>query len=251
VRAVLVHGFTQTGRSWTPAADALHRRLPDLDIATPDLPGHGRHHAVTTDLWGAAALVGDEGGRATYVGYSLGGRVVLHLALARPDLVTSMVLVGATPGIADDAERAQRRAADDALADRIEAVGVAAFLDEWLARPIFATLPPERADRAGRSGHSATGLAGSLRTCGTGTQMPLWERLAEITVPTLVVAGALDDKFTEIGRRMATAIPGARFAAVADAGHSVPLEQPEALADAIASWLAQPPMASPTANVTP
>jgi 2-succinyl-6-hydroxy-2,4-cyclohexadiene-1-carboxylate synthase len=254
VRVVLVHGFTQTGRSWAPVAESLHRRRPDLEIVTPDLPGHGGrggHDGEPIDLWDTAAVVGTDGGSATYVGYSLGGRVVLHLALARPDLVTSMVLVGATPGIEDDGERAQRRAADDALADHLELIGVEAFLDEWLSQPIFATLPLERADRAGRSGHTAAGLATSLRTCGTGTQTPLWDRLAEITAPTLVVAGTLDDKFTTIGRRMAAAIPDATFAGIGGAGHSVPLEQPDSLADAIAAWLAQPPTASPTANATP
>jgi 2-succinyl-6-hydroxy-2,4-cyclohexadiene-1-carboxylate synthase len=251
VRVVLVHGFTQTGRSWARVEGRLRRLRPDLEIVTPDLAGHGRHADVATDLWGAAAMIGDLAGSATYVGYSLGGRVVLHLALARPEVVTSMALVGATPGIVDDDERSRRVAADLALADRIEAIGVDAFVDEWLAQPIFATLDPSHADRAGRSGQSASGLAASLRQCGAGAQSPLWDRLAEITVPTLVVAGDLDTKFTEIGRAMAGAMPDATFTGIADAGHSVPLEQPDRLAEVLAGWLGQPPSASPVANDTP
>ena len=141
---VLVHGVTQTGQSWRSVAGPLTR---DYEVRTVDLPDHGAsatRHA--TDLDDAAALLGATTGRASYVGYSLGGRVCLTLALAQPALVERLVLVGATPGIADDRERAARRAADDALAERIDptnpggARGMALeeFLDEWLAGPLFA-----------------------------------------------------------------------------------------------------------------
>src|SRR5690606_23536537 len=118
-------------------------------------------------------LLGDAAGPATYVGYSMGGRLALHLALARPDLVRRLVLIGATGGIDDEDDRAARRAADERLAAHLEQVGVATFVDEWLAQPLFAGLSPTAAARDERLANTAEGLASSLRLAGTGTQEPL------------------------------------------------------------------------------
>ena len=166
----------------------------------------------------------------------MGGRVALHAALSHPDEVRALVLIGATAGIVDETERAARRAADERLAERIEEIGVEAFVDEWLANPLFAGLSAETALRADRLRNTAVGLAVSLRSTGTGTQEPLWGRLASITAPVLVLAGEHDAKFRELGSRLATEIPDARFDVVPAAGHTVHLEQPGATADAIASW---------------
>jgi len=111
-RLVLVHGFTQTGRSWRSVAAAL---AAGHDVVTVDLPGHGGSGAVHADLPRGGRLLGEAGGEATYIGYSLGARVVLHLALARPSQVTRMVLLGGTAGIDDPGERAERRASDERL----------------------------------------------------------------------------------------------------------------------------------------
>jgi len=224
-RVVLVHGFTQTLASWEPLAARLRARW---QVVRADLPGHGGSGAVRADLPAAAGLLGDVGGRAAYVGYSLGGRVCLRLALDRPDLVEALVLLGASPGIAGAGERAERRAADEALARDLERDGVAAFLDRWLAGPLFATLPAERAGRAERLGNSAAGLAAALRQLGTGAQEPLWARLPELAMPVLLVAGELDAKFAALAERMAGAVgPRARVALVPGAGHAAHLEQPE------------------------
>jgi 2-succinyl-6-hydroxy-2,4-cyclohexadiene-1-carboxylate synthase len=172
------------------------------------------------------------------VGYSLGGRVCLRLALDRPDLVGALVLVGASPGIADAGERAERRAADQALAGELERDGVAAFLDRWLAGPLFATLPAERAGRAERLGNGATGLGAALRLLGVGAQEPLWARLPELAAPVLLVAGELDGKFAGLAGRMAAAVgPNARVALVPGAGHAAHLEQPERFGDLVERFL--------------
>ncbi|HEX6785940.1 MAG TPA: alpha/beta fold hydrolase, partial [Acidimicrobiales bacterium] len=105
-RVVLVHGFTQTGRSWAPIAADLGR---DHEVVLVDAPGHGGSSAGRADLTEGAALLGAAGGRATYVGYSMGGRLALHLALDHPDHVDALVLLGATAGIEDEEERAARR----------------------------------------------------------------------------------------------------------------------------------------------
>ena len=151
-----------------------------------------------------------------------------------------LVLIGATGGIDDNDERRQRRAADEQLADHLEDIGVDAFLDEWLAQPLFASLSPQQSYREVRRTNSTEGLASSLRQCGTGTQDALWDQLDQLSMPVLVLAGTLDEKFTDLGRRLVTAIgANAEFIAIDEAGHCAQLEQPEATAAAIINWLSQ------------
>lgn len=253
-RVVLVHGFTQTARSLKPLASLLHR--PGRQCVVVDLPGHGDAAGVAADLPATADLLAACTGRATYVGYSLGGRACLHLALRRPETVEGLVLIGANPGIDDPAERAARREADERLAERIVEIGVPAFLDEWLAQPLFAGLDEREAERADRLGNTAEGLAASLRLAGTGVQEPLWSRLGELTVPVLVLAGELDQKFSAIGQRVAAAVRHGSFVAVPGATHAAHLQRPDAVAAAIERWLAgevepHPPTAMPTAASRP
>ncbi len=239
----LVHGFTQTKASWARLLPILARCCPPpTRFVTVDLPGHGASAAVgVEDLAGAAALLGESVGRASYVGYSLGGRTCLTLALERPELVERLVLIGATAGIEDEQERAKRRAQDDGLAAQIDAGGdgqVEEFLRRWIAGPLFARLSPEQADLEARS-RDAGGLAASLRSCGTGTQPPSWDRLSQLDMPVLVCAGAEDLRFSALARRLATAIgPNARTAIVPGAGHAACFERPEAFAHALAQFFA-------------
>lgn len=233
-RITFLHGFTQTGRSWLPVASAFAR---DHDVLLVDAPGHGASAGVRADLRRAGDLLAQTAGESTYVGYSMGGRICLHLALAYPHLVSRLVLLSATAGIADAADRAARRDADDRLATAIEQDGVDAFLDRWLAQPLFAGLTPTAADRAERLRNTADGLASSLRLAGTGEQDPLWARLQELTMPVLVLAGDRDTKFVDIGRQMAAGMPRATFATIPGAGHAAHLEQPAVTAGLIADFL--------------
>jgi 2-succinyl-6-hydroxy-2,4-cyclohexadiene-1-carboxylate synthase len=217
-----------------------------------DAPGHGAAAELDLDLVEGGAWLAATGGRATYVGYSMGGRLCLHAALAAPDTVRGLVLVSATGGIDDAGERDTRQRADEALADRIEAIGVDAFLDEWLAQPLFAGLDVAAQGRADRLRNTAAGLASSLRRAGTGTQLPLWDRLVGLHVPTLVVAGALDTKFVALGERLAATIPDAELAVVPGAGHTVHLERPDDFLAVLLPWLTRhADSASPEASSTP
>ena len=232
---MLVHGFTQTSRCWSPFADELAR---EVEVVAVDAPGHGGAADVRTDLPTGARLLGDAGGRATYLGYSMGGRLALHLALQAPELVERLVLIGATAGIADEAERAERRRADDALADRIEAEGVATFLEEWLRQPLFASLPPGAAHLDARLVNTPEGLASSLRLAGTGAQAPLWDDLHRLSMPVLVLAGEDDAKFSAVATRLAKAIgPNTTVALVPRAGHAAHLENPADTASIVRRWL--------------
>ena len=234
-RLALVHGFTQTSACWGPLADDL---AADHEVVALDAPGHGWRSDVRAGLWDGAHLLAEEAGRAVWLGYSLGGRYCLHVALDTRDAVAGLVLIGATAGIDDEAERAARVAADEALARRLENLGLDAFLDEWLASPPFATLPPEARHLDARRANTVEGLAASLRLAGTGVQEPLWDRLGEVAVPALVVTGADDTRFTALGRRLAGALPRAQVAVIPGAGHAVHLERPTEVAAAVRSWLA-------------
>jgi 2-succinyl-6-hydroxy-2,4-cyclohexadiene-1-carboxylate synthase len=238
-RLVLVHGFTQTSRCWAPF-DVLLAERHRLRLV--DAPGHGDAHYADADLVQAAQLVvatgSPDGEAATYVGYSMGGRIALRLALDRPEVVRRLVLIGASPGLADPGERAGRAAADERLADRIETIGVDAFLEEWLTQPLFAGLPAGRTHRDERRRNTASALAASLRALGTGAQEPLWYRLGGLHMPVLLLAGEDDQKFTAIARRMAARIgPNATVVTVPGAGHTAHLEQPERTAAALLAWL--------------
>lgn len=234
-RLALVHGFTQTGRSWGPLAEDL---ASDHEVVTVDAPGHGGSADIRLDLAEGGAALADQVGPATFVGYSMGGRFCLHAALARPELVTRLVLLGVTAGIDDATERAARVASDEQLAAGLERDGVDAFLDRWLALPMFAALPANPADRADRARNTAAGLASSLRLAGTGTQVPSWHRLHALDMPVLVLAGELDTKFAALGRRLVDEIgANASFALVPDAGHAAHKEQPGAFLRLLRAWL--------------
>jgi 2-succinyl-6-hydroxy-2,4-cyclohexadiene-1-carboxylate synthase len=234
---VAVHGFTQTHRSW----QAMAQRLAPLHTLTlVDAPAHGGSDGVRVGLWDGARQLADTGGRAAYVGYSMGARLCLHLALARPDLVERLVVVGATAGIEGPAERAARRAADEALAMRVETEGVAAFVDWWLSQPLFATLAAEVAGRDDRLTNTAAGLAAGLRLSGTGTMEPLWDRLAVLAMPVLVVAGDLDTAHVSLGRRLVAAIgSNSSLVLIPGAGHACHLERPDAFCVVVADFLAE------------
>lgn len=230
---VLLHGFTQTGRSWQPIAHALAGRYRAI---TPDLPGHGdfasRRPASFAACDAYLRAVAD-GHPVALAGYSMGGRVALHAALSFP--VERLVLIGASPGIADAAERAERAAEDAALADRIETIGLEAFVREWAAQPLLAGLPRGVAELADedRLRNTASGLAAALRGLGTGVMPSLWERLPSLTFPVDLIVGERDEKFRAIAERMAGALVDARVHVIPGAGHAVHLEAPDAVVDVL------------------
>lgn len=237
-RLVLVHGFGQTGRCWGPVEDDL---AGDHELVLVDAPGHGCSADVRLPFDGTVDAIGAAGGPspATYVGYSMGGRCALALAVAHPELVERVVLIGASPGLADPGARAERVASDEALARRIESIGVDDFVDEWLALPMFAGLDDTTRFVAQRRTNPAAGLASSLRSAGTGAQPSLWGSLPEVACPVLLVTGADDAKFTAIAAAMAASLPSATHVTIFGAGHTAHLEQPTAFLAELRPWLAR------------
>jgi 2-succinyl-6-hydroxy-2,4-cyclohexadiene-1-carboxylate synthase len=228
-RLVLLHGFTQTRQSWRRTAQALAGTYRAI---VPDLPGHGQSAAKTASFDAVTAYV-----RAlepsVLVGYSMGGRIALHAAFQLP--LDRLVLVGASPGIADHEAREARRRADEQLATRIEQLGIEAFAHEWGAQPLFSG-QPERvaaAAYADRLRNTPEGLAKALRGLGTGVMEPLWDRLPQLNVPVTLITGERDEKFRALADQMRERLPDANHVVIPNAGHAAQLEAPPAVAEAI------------------
>jgi 2-succinyl-6-hydroxy-2,4-cyclohexadiene-1-carboxylate synthase len=233
---VLLHGFAGTGRAWDQVVAGLDAER--YRALAPDLRAHGSaadrrpvsFAACVDDVLAAAPP------RFALGGYSQGGRIALHVALAAPERIDRLVLVATTAGIEDDEARAARRASDARLAAWLEQHTIEEFSERWAAQPLFADDPREvaaaaREDQLRNERHA---LAAALRGIGTGEMLPLWDRLHELTMPATVVVGERDAKFRAIGGRLVDRLPDARLVIVPGAGHGLPREAPEALAQALA-----------------
>jgi 2-succinyl-6-hydroxy-2,4-cyclohexadiene-1-carboxylate synthase len=245
---VLLHGFTGSADSWAPHIDGLAR---DHRVIAIDLIGHGesdappdpRRYAFAQALDDLAAIADHLNIKeATWLGYSMGGRLALGFALRHPYRVQKLILENATPGIANQQERDERRTADEELAQRIERDGIASFVTEWEHNPIFASqrsLPAEVVHQQHelRLRNRPIGLANSLRGMGQGAQPSFWGRLHEIQMPTLLIAGTCDPKFAAIATRMHALIPQSTLALIPDAGHAVHLERPRQFDDVVKQFL--------------
>jgi len=246
---LVLHGFTGCAESMQSVATSLRDRCRVIRL---DLIGHGGSEAPASEaVYSMSRCAGQiveaverlDLGRPHLLGYSMGGRAAIAAAVAAPERFSSLVLIGATAGIRDDALRDARIEADRALAERIERDGVEAFVDAWMALPIFATqsrlgdaaLAEAREERLR---NRPIGLANSLRGMGAGAQMPLFDRLETFSPPVLLVVGDEDAKFREIARSLETLFPDARTAILADSGHATHLEAPRAFADVVSAFLA-------------
>jgi 2-succinyl-6-hydroxy-2,4-cyclohexadiene-1-carboxylate synthase len=170
----------------------------------------------------------------------MGGRIALHAALAFPERISHLILIGASPGIAERGARTARRIEDEHLAGRIERMDIESFAREWASKPIFAGQPADvaAAVHADRLRNQPIGLAAALRGLGTSALPPVWGRLRELAMPVRLVAGSRDRKFTEIAARMARGIADSQVAIISEAGHAAHLEAPERLASIIAAAVA-------------
>ena len=232
---VLLHGFGGTRRAWDGVIAALdHERYRPLAL---DLPGHGVAADVRRPITFAGCVehvLAKSPERFTLGGYSMGGRVALHVALAAPARVERLVLVSCSAGIEDPDERASRRAADHRLADRLEREPFEEFIQSWRTQPLFARESPEvgRLAREDQRRNDPDALAAALRGIGTGEMQPLWDRLKHLTMAVAVVAGERDEKFVALARRMAGLLP-ANGLVLLPGGHGLPLESPAPLAAVI------------------
>jgi 2-succinyl-6-hydroxy-2,4-cyclohexadiene-1-carboxylate synthase len=245
---VLLHGFTGSTVTWGSLTELLS---PEFEVIAIDIVGHGQTESpaeveryrmarCTDDLVAVLAALGHE--RATWLGYSMGARTALQIAVRHPEAVDALVLEGVTAGTPDPAERAARIESDEALADRIGGEGLEAFIDFWQSIGLWDTqagMPEERLAglRAQRMASDPVGLANSLRGMGSGAQEPINDRLASVDVPVLLVAGSLDAKFTAIAHDLEGSLPRAEFAAIEGVGHAAHFEDAGAFDDCVLAYL--------------
>ncbi len=236
---LLLHGFTGSGQAWAEHRPELDARF---DVLAFDLPGHGANETAASVEATADALPGWLPRRPVHVlGYSLGARIALRLAVAHPEVIERLVLESPSAGFVDKAERNARRRADEQLAEEIERAGIEAFVGRWERNPVFAShaaLHPvatarQRAIRLAQDPH---GLAESLRLAGQGAMQPLHDRLGEVRAPTLVITGSLDPARPR-AELVASGIPGARLVVIDRAGHTPHLERPDAFRRLVIEFL--------------
>ncbi len=237
---VYLHGFLGAPAAWREVAARLGDTAPDA----PMLPGHGP--APWTPAGDFTAIIDAVASRVlpaepvTLVGYSLGARVALSIAMRHPARVARLVLVGVAYGLDEARDREARARSDGSLADAIERDGVERFVDAWESVPLFdsqRSLPNDRlaAQRAWRTLHTARGLAWSLRTLGLGQQPAYRTAFSRSALPVTLITGALDEKFTAIAREMVRLRTNVRHAVIEGVGHNAVIEAPDRAADVIAS----------------
>lgn len=248
---VLVHGFMGSAVAWGDLPDRLARRCR---VVVPELPGHGGsdapHDPAVYAVPRLAAMLGRlahhvDAADAVWLGYSMGGRILLGAVAEGVLSPRHLILESASPGLATAAERSERRRLDEVRAASLEGGGIEAFVDGWLTLPLFATqrrLPADvrERERARRLAADPRALAACLRGGGTGSQPSYWSDLGTLPVPTLLVTGALDEKFRRLAAEMAVRLPRGRSWAVEGAGHAVHLEAPDAWLRAVESTLSGP-----------
>lgn len=247
---LLLHGFTGSSQNW---ARVMEQLAGSYDLIAVDLLGHGRTAApreperyqmphAAADLLHLLDTLDIPG--ANLLGYSMGGRLALYLAATHPQRWRSLILESASPGLAAHSDRLARQRRDNRLADRLETEGLTAFVDYWEKIPLFTSRQQLSAEarsalRAQSLQNSTTGLANSLRGMGTGQQPSLWTALPTLSMPVLLLAGALDEKFMGINAEMEKRLPVARLECIAAAGHTIHLEQPERFITAVSAFLKQ------------
>jgi 2-succinyl-6-hydroxy-2,4-cyclohexadiene-1-carboxylate synthase len=234
---VLLHGFAGTHRTWDGVIGLLDaERYRPLAL---DLPGHGSNAPAERPITFAgcvAAVLAAAPERFVLCGYSLGGRVALHVALAAPERVARLVLVSCSAGIEDQDERAARRVADAELARQLEEEPFEEFIERWRAQPLFAAEPRVAREHAiaDQRRNDPQALAAVLRGIGAGEMESLWPLLESLRMPVTVLVGERDEKFLALGRRIAELVPGGELV-IASGGHGLLLENPAAVAAALAT----------------
>ena len=245
---VLLHGFTGSQTNWEAHIDAF---AAQYSVITVDLLGHGQSDSpgdnerysmenAAEDLITLFANL--DLPSVNLLGYSMGGRLALYVALHYPNHVQSLILESASPGLKTESEREARRRSDEMLAHRIERDGVEAFVDYWENLPLWdsqKSLPDEVSAslRAQRLSNDPTGLANSLRGMGTGAQPSLWGQLSEAPMPVQLIIGELDSKFVNIASEMHKILPHSRLSIIPDAGHTAHLEQPARFSTIVLQFL--------------
>lgn len=235
---LLLHGFAGRAQDWSVLVEHLQS---DFFVIVPDLPGHGQSLAVDDPFDMSLEAIADalvhllsalKVAKCSILGYSMGGRVALTLAVRHPHVVNTLVLESTTAGIIDDDARQKRRAQDLLLAKTIEQHGIEWFVNYWESLDLFKSqkdlpLTVQQSIRASRLAQLPHGLSQSLRASGAGIYRPLWGFLKDIRIPSLIVVGQHDIKYSQIGKQLAAALPTAHLQTIPAAAHNTHVENPQ------------------------
>ncbi len=246
---VALHGFTGAAVTMVPLLDEIRHGRPAIAV---DLVGHGESDApeylepysMASVVDQVLSIIGPRNPETVHlVGYSMGGRIALSMAARAPWYFASITSLSATPGIDDPSERTTRFDADQELATHLESIGINAFVEQWLEKPIFESYVSSLDDDARahtiriRTANSAGGLANSLRGTGTGSMPPVWTGLSTLRSPLLAVAGALDPTYVQIANDLAESVPNGQAAVIEGAGHVVHEEKFDDISGLVSTFL--------------
>lgn len=248
---VALHGFTGDSSTLAPLIEECRGTRPALLVdmighGKSDAPAHLEHYSMTSVVDQVLSVIGQHPPQTVHlVGYSMGARVALSLAARAPWYFASLTLLSGTGGLEDPSERSMRHIADLALADRIEEIGVEAFIDEWLTLDLFQpyiqglTEEEHHNTRSQRVGASSLGLANSLRGTGTGAMAPLWSAVRSIRSPLLAIAGSLDTKFVALAQQLADSATFGQSKVIEGVGHVVHVENLPEVASIVEQYLSE------------
>lgn len=237
---VALHGFMGSARAfetleWSCSRPVMALGIPE-PVVEPDASLSSTHDDVARRL--IATLQRNNVGRFHLLGYSMGGRLAMHMAAMAPDRIVTLVLESAHPGLESEGDRADRCQHDARWAERIRSEWPQ-VLEAWYNQDVFSSLTPElrRQLIAEKSGMNAELAATTLEALSLGQQRPIWNEIARLNRPVLFISGEMDERYRAVGERLA-ALPGpTRHLSIKDAGHVVHREQPEAYLAAVESFL--------------
>jgi 2-succinyl-6-hydroxy-2,4-cyclohexadiene-1-carboxylate synthase len=233
---VLLHGLFGGAWSYDPVLAAITQ---PHNLFIPTLSYHGALGAgpvPSLDFRAeierlAAAIATTCSAPVDLVGYSLGGRLALGLAIAQPSLVRRLLLISSRRGLDSQRERDERQRADEVWAKLLETEGPEAFFERWWTQPLFASLsrlPTEilQQELMHRKRHDPVGLSAALRRFGLGRQPSYSSETRRLEVPVTLLAGAFDEKYVALSGQLAAQLPLGRCVVVEQAGHHLLLEAP-------------------------
>jgi 2-succinyl-6-hydroxy-2,4-cyclohexadiene-1-carboxylate synthase len=241
---LLLHGFMGSSRDWGAVAQALG---DEYLCVMPDLPGHGKSVRVDENQYEMSAIASQllqniSPASFHVLGYSMGARLALYLALRHPERIKSATIISGSAGPSDDSERVARQKSDALLASQLQTQPLPGFMQDWYNQPLWASLkesPEFAALFVDRLDNDPEGLAKSLRLMGLGAQPSLWPVLEGCQVPTHFICGERDEKFTDLAKRMAKLCPGSVLTVVKGCGHNVVHEAPGVLVECVRKWLSK------------
>jgi 2-succinyl-6-hydroxy-2,4-cyclohexadiene-1-carboxylate synthase len=245
---LFLHGFTGDHTTWDEIVAKMQKEYQCISI---DILGHGNSaHPENSEEYQIEKIAGDiieilnnlYIQKINVIGYSMGGRLALTMAVLYPNKVKRLVLESSSPGLKTETERAARRKQDHALAEKILKAGIRKFVDDWEKIPLFASqsqlpLAVRKKIREQRLRQHPIGLANSLIGMGTGAQPSWWSQLDRLNMPVLLITGSLDVKFKKIAQEMKKMLPKGHWKEVEGAGHTIHVEDSQKFGTIISEFI--------------